>query len=226
MRRIMDGQANRERIRLLLLDDHVLFREGLSRLLASEPDFEMAGNCGTSAEALEVLKGSPVDIVLLDFDLGEDHGSQFIAAARRAGYPGKILMVTAGMDAAESSIALQLGASGIFLKHNSPVTLAKAIRLVASGEMWVDQRVIHLMADGIHRREGVGFQKVLTEREQQVLRGIFEGLTNKEIAARLGVSESAVKATLQQLFQKTRVRTRSQLVRIALESSLGTTRKL
>ena len=222
----MDGQANRERIRLLLLDDHVLFREGLSRLLASEPDFEMVGNCGTSAEALEVLRGSPVDIVLLDFDLGDDHGSQFIAAARRAGYPGKILMVTAGMDAAESSIALQLGASGIFLKHNSPVTLAKAIRLVASGEMWMDQRVIHLMADGIHRREGVGFQKVLTEREQQVLRGIFEGLTNKEIAARLGVSESAVKATLQQLFQKTRVRTRSQLVRIALESSLGTTRKL
>ena len=222
----MDGQANTEPIRLLLLDDHVLFREGLSRLLASEPDFEMVGNCGTSAEALEVLRGSPVDIVLLDFDLGDDHGSQFIAAARRAGYPGKILMVTAGMDAAESSIALQLGASGIFLKHNSPVTLAKAIRLVASGEMWMDQRVIHLMADGIHRREGVGFQKVLTEREQQVLRGIFEGLTNKEIAARLGVSESAVKATLQQLFQKTRVRTRSQLVRIALESSLGTTRKL
>jgi DNA-binding NarL/FixJ family response regulator len=222
----MDGQANRERIRLLLLDDHVLFREGLSRLLASEPDFEMVGNCGTSAEALEVLKGSPVDIVLLDFDLGEDHGSQFIAAARGAGYAGKILMVTAGMDAAESSIALQLGASGIFLKHNSPVTLAKAIRLVASGEMWVDQRVIHLMADGIHRREGPSFQKVLTEREQQVLRGIFEGLTNKEIAARLGVSESAVKATLQQLFQKTRVRTRSQLVRIALETSLGATRKL
>ena len=222
----MDGQANRERIRLLLLDDHVLFREGLSRLLASEPDFEMVGNCGTSAEALEVLRGSPVDVVLLDFDLGEDHGSQFIAAARRAGYAGKILMVTAGMNAAESSIALQLGASGIFLKHNSPVTLAKAIRLVASGEMWVDQRVIHLMADGIHQREGRTFHKVLTEREQQVLRGIFEGLTNKEIAARLGVSESAVKATLQQLFQKTRVRTRSQLVRIALESSLGTTRKL
>ena len=91
----MDGQANREPIRLLLLDDHVLFREGLSRLLASEPGFEMVGNCGTSAEALEVLKGALVDIVLLDFDLGEDHGSQFIAAARRAGYAGKILMVTA-----------------------------------------------------------------------------------------------------------------------------------
>jgi len=134
-------------------------------------------------------------------------------------------MITAGMTATESSIALQLGASGIFLKHNSPATLARAIRLVASGEMWVDQRVIQLMADGVHQREEQSIRRLLTEREQQVLRGIFEGLTNKEIAAQIGVSEGAVKATLQQLFQKTRVRTRSQLVRIALEASLAT-RKL
>src|SRR6202035_2747013 len=120
-------------IRLLLLDDHILFRESLSRLLASEPDFEMVGQSGTSPEALDMLSRKPVDVVLLDFDLGEEHGSQFIAAARRAGYTGKILMVTAGMNAAESSIALQMGASGIFLKHNSPATLARAIRLVASG---------------------------------------------------------------------------------------------
>ena len=90
--------------------------------------------------------------------------------------------------------------------------------------MWVDQRVIQLMADGVHQREEPGIRKLLTEREQQVLRGIFEGLSNKEIAAQLGVSEGAVKATLQQLFQKTRVRTRSQLVRIALEASLATTK--
>ncbi|HTX40103.1 MAG TPA: response regulator transcription factor [Bryobacteraceae bacterium] len=212
-------------IRLLLLDDHILFREGLSRLLASEPDFEMAGNCGTQAEALEVLARMPVDLVLLDFDLGEDHGSQFIGAARRAGYQGKFLMLTAGMTATESSIALQLGASGVFLKHNSPGTLAKAIRLVAAGEMWLDQKVIQLMADGIHQREDPNFRALLTDREQRVLRGIFEGLTNKEIAGQLGVSEGAVKATLQQLFQKTHVRTRSQLVRIALEGSLATTRR-
>jgi len=214
-----------DRIRLLLLDDHVLFRESLARLLATEPDFEMVGHCGAAGEALEILEGSPVDVVLLDYDLGDDHGSQFISAARRAGYAGKILMVTAGMDAAESSVALKLGASGIFLKHNSPGSLAKAIRLVAGGEVWVDQRVIQLLADGVGQRESQSFRQLLTEREQQVLRGIFEGLTNKEIAGGLGVSESAVKATLQQLFQKARVRTRSQLVRIALEGSIGTTRK-
>src|SRR5438105_2350899 len=169
-----------KRIRLLLLDDHILFRESLSRLLASEPDFEMVGQSGASSEALDILSRQPVDVVLLDYDLGEEHGSQFISAARRSGFVGKILMVTAGMNAAESSSALQMGASGIFLKHNSPGTLAKAIRLVAGGEMWVDPKVIQLMADGVQNREEHGVRKLLTDRERQVLRGIFEGLTNKE----------------------------------------------
>ncbi len=214
-----------ERIRLLLLDDHVLFRESLSRLLASEPDFVMAGHCGTAAEALEILKQTPVDVILLDYDLGEDHGEQFLAAALRNGYRGKTLMVTAGMSASESSMALKLGASGIFLKHNSPSSLSQAIRQVAAGEMSVDPKVIQSLADSVNVRDEQSLRRLLTEREQEVLQGLFEGLTNKEIGVQLGVSESAIKATLQQLFQKTHVRTRSQLVRIALESSLGTTRR-
>ena len=210
-----------ERIRLLLVDDHILFRDGLSRLLALEPDLEVVAGCGTVAEALDIVGRQPVDIVLLDYDLGEDHGSHFLSAARRTGYTGKVLMVTAGVTAKESSTALHLGASGIFLKHNSPGTLAKAVRLIMAGEIWVDPKVIQLMADRVDQREEERVSPLLTEREQQVLRGIFEGLTNKEIGAQLGVSDGAVKATLQQLFQKTGVRTRSQLVRIALEGSLG-----
>ena len=210
-----------EPIRLLLIDDHILFRDGLSRLLALEPGLEVVAACGTIAEALDTLGRAPVDIVLLDYDLGEEQGSHFISSARRAGYTGKVLMVTAGMTAKESSAALHLGASGIFLKHNSPGTLAKAVRLIMGGEIWVDPKVIQLMADRVDQREEERVSPLLTEREQQVLRGIFEGLTNKEIGAQLGVSDGAVKATLQQLFQKTGVRTRSQLVRIALEGSLG-----
>ncbi len=210
-----------ERIRLLLIDDHILFRDGLSRLLALEPDLEVVACCGTVAEALETVGAKPVDVVLLDYDLGDDHGSHFISSARRAGYQGKVLMVTAGMSAKESSTALHLGASGIFLKHNSPGTLAKAVRLIMGGEIWVDPKVIQLMADRVDQRDEERINPLLTEREQQVLRGIFEGLTNKEIGAQLGVTDGAVKATLQQLFQKTGVRTRSQLVRIALEGSLG-----
>jgi DNA-binding NarL/FixJ family response regulator len=213
-----------ERIRLLLIDDHVLFRESLSRLLALEPDFDMVADCSTTREALDILDRRGVDLVLLDFDLGEDHGSQCIAAIRRAGHAQKILMVTAGMTAVESSAALRLGASGIFLKHNAAGPLAKAIRLIAGGAMWVDERVIQLMAEGLGQREDQR-DLMLTAREEEVLQSVFEGLANKEIATRLHVSESAIKATLQQLFRKSGVRTRSQLVRIALEGSFATKRK-
>jgi len=215
-----------DRIRLLLVDDHTLFREGLARLLAAEADLEVIGQCGTSTEALQWLNRSEVDVVLLDFDLGSEKGSHFISDARHAGYVGKILMVTAGMNAWESSTALKQGASGIVLKHNPPGILANAIRLVAQGEMWVDQRVIKEMADRFPRENEQSHPVTFSRREDQVLRGVFEGLTNKEIAAKLGVSETSVKATLQQLFQKTGVRTRSQLVRIALERSLSITKKL
>jgi DNA-binding NarL/FixJ family response regulator len=213
-----------ERIRLLLIDDHVLFREGLSRLLASESDLEIVADCGTTGEALEILERSQVDLVLLDFDLGGDHGSQFIGALRRNGDTPKILMVTAGMTAAESSAALRLGASGIFLKRNAAGTLAQAIRLIAGGAMWADPRVLQLLAERVEQQDDQ-HDLILTAREEQVLEGVFEGLSNKEIATRLNVSESAVKATLQQLFRKSGVRTRSQLVRIALEGSFATKRR-
>ena len=132
-------------------------------------------------------------------------------------------MVTAGMSAKESSSVLKLGASGIILKHNSPGLLATAIRRVASGELWLDSKIVQLMADEVHQNpEDAASSVILTERERQVLQGVFEGLGNKEIAARLGIGEGAVKSGLQQLFQKAHVRTRSQLVRMALEGSLGT----
>jgi DNA-binding NarL/FixJ family response regulator len=206
-------------IRLLLLDDHILFREGLRRLLVSEPDFETVAECGTPSEALAVLARGAIDIVLLDFDLEDDTGTRFISSAMAAGYKGKILMVTAGMSAPDISASWKLGISGIFLKHGSPATLLEAIRIVASGGEWIDPKLTRVPESRAQTATGQ-----LTAREQQVLRSVFEGLTNKEIAHRIGVSQSSVKATLQQLFEKTGVRTRGQLVRIAIERSLETAR--
>jgi len=211
-------------IRLLLLDDHILFREGLSRLLVSEPDFETVAQCGTPAEALEVLVRSTVDIVLLDFDLEDETGTRFIRNARAAGYRGKILMVTAGMSGLDSSLAWKLGISGIFLKHNSPAMLLEAIRTVAAGGVWTDQKPIP-PASHATSHPATAQAAHLTPREQQVLRSVLEGMTNKEIAYQIGVSLSSVKATLQHLFEKAGVRTRSQLVRIALERSLEAPRR-
>jgi DNA-binding NarL/FixJ family response regulator len=101
------------------------------------------------------------------------------------------------------------------LNQNPFATLAKAIRAVAVGETWVDPEIIRAMAEAGLDREST--DSVFTERQQEVLRGIMDGLTNKEIASQLGASESAVKATLQGLFHKNRVRSRCQLVRVALE---------
>lgn len=207
------------RIQLLLVDDHILFRESLRRLLASEPDFDVVSDCGTTAEACAVVDQCPVDLVLLDFDLAGTDAGDCIAALHRTRYEGRILVVTGSMTAGEASMVLRLGASGIFYKHHSPGMLAQAIRHIAVGMTWIDQPAMRLMSDDQDRRREPRDRAPWTEREQQVLHGIFEGLANKEIGVKLGVSESAVKATLQQLFQKTGVRTRSQLVRVALESS-------
>jgi DNA-binding NarL/FixJ family response regulator len=207
-----------EPIRLLLVDDHQLFRESLARLLASEPGFEVVADCVTIDQALDILRGTPVDLVLLDFDLGNECGERFFAASREITSAAKVLMVTAAMTTAQSSAALRLGAAGIFLKHGSPLALIQAIRLIDSGAMWVEPAIVRQLAEHAAAAPTPD-QSQLTDREQRVLQGVFEGLANKEIGGRLGVSESAVKSTLQQLFRKARVRTRSQLVRFALDAA-------
>src|SRR5260370_30358379 len=141
----MGEPTEEKRIRLALLDDHGLFRGSLSRFLASEPGFEVAGECGTSAEALEVLNGSIVDIVLLDFDLGSERGNEFISAARQAGYRGRFLLVAGAADARSAAVAVKLGASGIFLKSEAPERLVHAIRLVSEGEIWVVPAVLQIL---------------------------------------------------------------------------------
>jgi DNA-binding NarL/FixJ family response regulator len=216
----MTEPTDLRRTRLALLDDHGLFRESLGHLLASEPDFEVVGQCSTSSEALELLGSKSVDLVLLELRIGAEPCDEFISAARLAGYQGKFLLVTAGIDPAGSAAALKLGASGIFLKCNSSSRLVQAIRVVASGDAWVDQKVIQLIADRYPQHEDQRLGR-LTDREQTVLKGLLNGLTNKKIGRQVGVSESAIKSTLQQLFDKAGVRTRSQLVRAALDGSLA-----
>lgn len=225
----MDQQTEENRIRLVVLDDYCLFRASLSRFLASEAGFEIAGECGTFAEALEVLNRSTVDVVLLELDLGLESGNAFISAARQAGYCGRFLLVAGAVDSRSAAIALKLGAS-IFPKSEAPERLVHAIRLVADGEVWVDPRVIQMLAEQFIDRyphfDGQGSRGVREDRERKVLLGILEGLTNKRIGDNLGLPETSVKHLVQRLFGKAGVKKRSQLVRVALEGSLGTTRQL
>ena len=205
-------------INLLLLDDHTLFRAMLSRLLETESDFHVVTNCSSTPDALDALARHHVDLVLLDYDLGSrQNGFQFVHQARAAGYGARIFIVTAGMADADYVRALGMGVCGIFLKHSPPELLVEAIHKVMAGETWIDQHCVQALIKAAEQEGRQAHRNRLSERERDVLKAVFAGLSNKEIASELGISEASVKSALQQLFVKTGVRTRSQLVRIALE---------
>jgi two-component system nitrate/nitrite response regulator NarL len=207
-----------ESIRILLIDDHTLFRESLARLLETESGLTVAGSCATLAEGRRSLAAAAVDVVLLDYDLGDEIGTDLLAQIAANGSCTKVIMVTAGMGAGATLNAANAGVAGIVLKHSDPRRLIDAIRRVALGETWWDPGILRT-ANPDEKGEDNAHASVrpLTERQRQALRSILDGLTNKEIAARMQTSETSVKAIIQELFSKAGVRTRSQLVRVAIE---------
>lgn len=206
-------ERSRKAIRILLVDDHALFRESVARVLAAEPDMEIE-HCGSIREALQFLARERYDLVLLDHDLGSERASQFLPAARQSGFEGRVLVVTAWVSDTEGRRLMRQGVSGIFLKEAPLDQLTESIRTVAAGGTWLDRSFAPLEGPEIAEPAAA---PVFNERQRKVLRFVLEGLSNKEIAWRLQISESYVKAILQSLFQKTGVRTRGQLVRVAFE---------
>jgi two-component system, NarL family, nitrate/nitrite response regulator NarL len=205
-------------IRIMMVDDHSLFRESLSRYFKTAAGFRLVGECSTAPEAISAFSHTEADVVLLDYDLGEELGSNLVTELKKRQRNAKILMVTAGMSDAATLQIMEAGASGIFLKHSSLDQLLSAIHRVAAGEMWMDIGAVRALAAGKNAPASVVDRaRPLTIRQIEVMRGILDGFTNKEIAAKLKASESSVKAVIQELFQKAGVRTRSQLVRIAIE---------
>ena len=203
-------------IHLLLVDDHGLFREGLARVMEAQPDFRVVAKASTVAGALEAIAATAIDVVLLDVDLGASRGIEFVHEAGQRQFPGRILIVTAGVSDLEAVQYVQSGVGGILHKHNPPEALWAAVRKVASGEVYLEAGYLKAMFDTMHSPEGDSAKR-LTNREIAVLRRLLRGLANKEIGSELGVSEASVKASLQSLFDKLGVRTRSQLVKVALE---------
>jgi len=205
-------------VRILLIDDHTLFRESLVRLLEVEPGFLVVAHCASIAEALKLLASSAIDVILLDYDLSEEVGTDLLSELRSRNIAPRILIVTAGMRDSVTRDALSAGISGVIFKHSGPSQLIDAIHRVAQGEMWLDTAAIRsLIATTDEKPAASRSVQPLTERQREVLHGILDGLTNKEIASKLQVSESSIKAVIQELFHKAGARTRSQLVRIAIE---------
>jgi two-component system, NarL family, nitrate/nitrite response regulator NarL len=158
-----------------------------------------------------------IDIVLLDLDLGKEKGADVLESLRAERFQGKVLLVTAGVNESELPKLIRKGISGVFMKHGSPASLIQGIREAMDGKALFGQELLQRVLQKTEVPAAEQRRAKLTERERQVLSFVFEGLANKQIADRLQISETAVKASLQRLFAKTGVRTRSQLVRVALE---------
>jgi DNA-binding NarL/FixJ family response regulator len=216
-------------IRIVLVDDHTLFREGLRRLLEGESGVTVAGDYGTARAALEGLaEGVGFDVALLDYELavggGEGgNGLDLLREIRVVRPQARVLFVTAGMRTADLVVAVRDLTAGIFLKTEPIAELLLAIQRTAKGERWVSSGVALALVSENQAQSAKETQRHqgLSERENRVLRGVLEGLSNKEIGARMGLTESSVKAVLQKLFEKTGVRSRSQLVRYAIEAQMA-----
>lgn len=205
------------RINLYVVDDHALFREGLLRLLQHDAKMRVVGGTGSVEEALRQISEMRVDILILDYDLGDETALVIARALREKSFAGRILIVTAGLPNQDALELIRLGIFGIIHKHQPPAELYRSILSVAEGKVLIEQEYLQRLVADATTAKSLQPRSRLTDRDRQVLRLVLEGLSNKEIAGQLSISESAVKSSLQQLFAKTGVRTRGHLVRIALE---------
>ncbi len=221
----MKAKGQHEVVRLLLVDDHTLFRESLRRLLESEVGVEISGDFANAEGALAAVQsGLEFDAALVDYELegaGGGNGLDLVRKVRRLRPEARVLMVTAGMGSADLIRAVTELDAGIFLKTEPTVELMLAIQRTAKGERWISSRAsLALIASGGLAGAEQPVAERLSARESGVLRGVLEGQSNKEIAAQMEMTESSVKAVLQKLFERAGVRSRSQLVRYAIETQI------
>ncbi|MFJ7237568.1 response regulator [Streptomyces olivaceus] len=215
-------------IRVMLVDDQVLLRTGFRMVLAAQPDMEVVAEAGDGVEALQVLRSTAVDVVLMDVRMPKLDGVETTARICVDPDAPKVLILTT-FDLDEYAFsALKAGASGFMLKDVPPGELLAAIRSVHSGDAVVapsttrrllDRFAPMLPAAGQEEPRHQGLQR-LTEREREVMALVAQGMSNGEIAARLVLSEATVKTHVGRILTKLNLRDRVQVVVLAYETGL------
>ena len=190
-------------IRLLIVDDHPVVRDGTAALLAAQPGIDVVGTAGSIDDATALIASTPADVLLLDIRLGTDSGLRLLT--QTADDAPAIIVLTAYDYPQYAEAALRLGASGFVLKTAPLAELLDAIRRVAAGGM----------AFSIRPRAGAGLAR-LSERELDVVRLVVEGRSNDEIGARLGIGPKTVESHLRRLFERFDLASRTELATRAL----------
>jgi DNA-binding NarL/FixJ family response regulator len=209
-------------IRVAVVDDHAIVRAGLRLVLEADPDFEIVGEAETAAAALDLVRRERPDVALIDINLPDDSGLRVAAEITSSDPSVRLLILSVHDDPEIVRESVRLGAHGYLRKDTTPADLRAAIRAVHNGDAFFSPSVARTLAEAL-RDQGTPVSESLerlTERERDVLTRVARGLSNKEIAADLGISVRTVESHRDSLMRKTGLRNAAALTRFALEAGL------
>ena len=203
----------KDKIRVLLADDHTLVRMGLKMLLAAADDFTVVGEAENGEEAVRLTKTRRPDIVVMDLSMPVLNGTEATKAIHSSSPETRVLVLTTFADPEEISAALSAGAAGALLKSSANTELLTALKAVADGETFLSDEIRELLSD-------VPDTPSFTDRQLQVLASVTRGLSNREISIQLGISQERIKQHLNAIYEKLGAANRTEAVAIALRKHL------
>src|SRR6266550_8604811 len=213
-------------VRILIADDHPIFRDGLKRLLESEGEFKVIGEACDGVEAVAMVRQLVPEIMLLDLAMPRRQGLETLRELASDATPVRVILLTAAAEKQQIVEALQLGARGVVLKDSATQLLLKSIQTVMSGEYWVGREsvsnLVQYLRSMVQSSGEEARQKKfgLTPRELEIVSTVVAGYSNKEIAEYFKISEDTVKHHLSNIFDKLGVSTRLELALFAVNQAL------
>jgi DNA-binding NarL/FixJ family response regulator len=214
-----------EPLRILLADDHLLFRKGLAQLLDSQPDFQVIGEATNGLEAVTQTQSLHPDLVLMDINMPNSDGFEATRHIKSKIPDVRVVMLTVSEDADDLKAAIQCGADGYLLKNLSPETLFQQLRGLASGEAPISRAMTGKLFSQLAQKSQPVAQPTtatgtLSKRENQVLALVASGYSNQEIADELGIAHNTVKNHLRNILSKLEVKNRAQAAAYAVSHGL------
>ncbi len=208
-------------ISILLVEDHQIVRQGLRLLIESQADFHVVGEVSNGRDAIAAIASNRPDVVVFDISMPEMNGIQMVKELQRIGNQPRLLALTANTDRAYLTALIQLGISGYLLKRSAATDLIDAIRKIVNDGQFLDAGILQEMSDGVftpqrHSASTVGIP--ISEREEEVIRLIARGFSNKEVGAKLEISVKTVETHKSRAMAKLQLRSRSELLRFAVAS--------